>query len=497
VLRLFLVGRVAAEYADEPLRMPSSERARALIGWLGLHPGLHPRQTVATSLWPDADEEQVRARLRTTVWALRQAWGSAGDVLVGTRDSLGFLREALTVDAYADPGPGLPLPDGELLPGLADEWAAAAREEYRDRQIERLQALAEQAEREGRTRAAVEWARRRSVLARWDESAHRDLLRALLADDDYAAAADEARRFRTRLREELGVEPSAATRSAQAAVQQGRTIPQRPAIFGRSADLKALTSAWQAALAGRGRVLVVVGEAGIGKTTLAIELARRAAQAGGRIAVGSGLDVGGATPFATWLEMARALATTAPAVPASQSWPTELNRLSPELGPALGRSATATPVASPELERLRVFDSSLRLVEWAARDKPVLLVVDDAHRADRASVQLVAHLARRVSALPILLVLACRDRPQRPAIDELLTAAARAGVPVSRVELGPLDDAGIAALASSLGVTEVERVVSAAEGTRCWPPRRLGPWPQSPPTHPRTSGSPSGRPSAS
>src|SRR5690349_14510136 len=79
VLRLHLVGQVAAEADGTPLPMPTGDRARALVGWLGLHPGLQARGRVAAALWPDADEAQARARLRTAVWALRQAWGDAAD----------------------------------------------------------------------------------------------------------------------------------------------------------------------------------------------------------------------------------------------------------------------------------------------------------------------------------------------------------------------------------------------------------------------------------
>jgi DNA-binding SARP family transcriptional activator len=121
VLRLHLVGRVAAEADGTPLPVPSADRVRALVGWLGLHPGVQSRGRVAAALWPDADEAQARARLRTTVWALRQSWGGASDqVLAGARDTLGF-AEPLWVDATDESGQEVS--DGELLPGVDDEWA--------------------------------------------------------------------------------------------------------------------------------------------------------------------------------------------------------------------------------------------------------------------------------------------------------------------------------------------------------------------------------------
>jgi tetratricopeptide (TPR) repeat protein len=171
-------------------------------------------------------------------------------------------------------------------------------------------------------------------------------------------------------------------------------------------------------------------------------------------------------PFGVWLELARGLAAQVPAPAASVRWPLELTRLSEDLGPALGRTGVAPPVATPELERLRVFEASLRLVEWAAADRPVLLVVDDAHHADRASLRLLAHVARRLADLPVAIALASPDRPT-PEMDVLADVAARSAAGVTRVAVGPIPPAAVAALASSLGLSGadlVDRVVAAAEG---------------------------------
>jgi len=160
--------------------------------------------------------------------------------------------------------------------------------------------------------------------------------------------------------------------------------------------------------------------------------------------------------------------STVPPVPASASWPTELARLSPELGPRLGRREPPSTVSAPELERLRVFESVLRLVEWSCADRPVLVAIDDAHLADRASLRLTAHIGRRIGGLPLLLVLTRRDRPSRAELDALLADLGSRAVPVSELDVGPIEDRDVAALASSslrhLDDDSLRRVVAASEG---------------------------------
>src|SRR6185369_9884644 len=188
-------------------------------------------------------------------------------------------------------------------------------------------------------------------------------------------------------------------------------------LYGRAAELRTLMAAWTAARAGHARVVLITGEAGIGKTRLVAELARRAENAGARTAIGAGVDVGGAAPLATWQELVPQLARGVPAPPEDADWPAELGRLAPDIATQLGRDQPPPPVSSPELERLRVFDAVLRLVEWAAAGRPVLLVAEDVHRADPASMQLCAHIGRRLAARPVLFVLTRRDKPDRPDAD--------------------------------------------------------------------------------
>src|SRR5690348_9522393 len=478
VLQVRLLGGVAADQDGEQLSLlPPGSR---LLAVLALRPGPQDRETVAATLWPGAAGPAARANLRTAVWALRKAVGD--DALIASRTSVGLRPEAITVDlaehqrraAAGDTAAAAALCHGELLPGYAEDWAETARRRQRAELAETLADRAAAAERDGDAATAARWSRLRCELDPLNEAAHADLVRQLAAAGDRAGALLAGREVTDRLRAELGVLPGPLLRAALAearGAQGGIPVPAGPVtarpLFGRAAELRTLMAAWAAARAGHGRVVLVTGEAGIGKTRLVAELARRADNAGARAAIGAGVDVGGEAPLAMWQELVPQLARTVPAPPGQADWPAELGRLAPDLAARLGRDAPPAPVASPGLERLRLFDAVLRLVEWAASGRPVLLVAEDVHRADPASMQLCAHIGRRLAARPVLFVLTRRDRPDRPAADALLADLASRGVEVTELELGPLTATEIAAVArsvASLADHAVDQVIRAADG---------------------------------
>jgi hypothetical protein len=208
-----------------------------------------------------------------------------------------------------------------LLPGYAGDWAEAARRQLRAELAEALAGRSAAAGRDGDAALAVRWSRLRCELDPLNEAAHADLIRQLATAGDRAGAMITAREVTGRLRTELGVQPGPLLRAAIAEARgaSGAAFPAVPAqahpLFGRAAELRTLMAAWTAARAGHGRVVLVTGEAGIGKTRLVAELARRAGNAGARTAVGAGVDVGGEAPLAIWQELAPQLARTVPAPP--------------------------------------------------------------------------------------------------------------------------------------------------------------------------------------
>ena len=358
----------------------SPHPAGRLLAFLALRPGPHNRETVAAQLWPETAGSAARANLRTAVWALRKAAGD--DALIASRTEIGLRPEAVTVDfadcrrraAAGDASAAATLCHSELLAGYTGDWAEAARRRQRAELAEVLAARSAAAERDGDAAAAAYCSRLRCELDPLNEAAHADLVRQLAASGDRAGALIAGREVTGRLREELGVWPGPLLRAALAEARGPGTapFPAGPSaahpLFGRAAELRTLMAAWTAARAGHGRVVLVTGEAGIGKTRLITELAHRADNTGARTAVGAGVDIGGTAPLAMWQELVPQLARAVPPPPEHADWPAELGRLAPDIA-RFGRDQPP-PVSSPELERLRLFDAVLRLVEWAAAGRP-------------------------------------------------------------------------------------------------------------------------------
>ena len=110
MLRIHAIGGFRVEVGDEDRTPAAFDRAAALLAWLALNPGLHPRSAVAARFWPDVLDESARASLRSALWALRRQLGEeANGALVATRDRVG-----LGDDVWVDVGEAERLrpPDG-------------------------------------------------------------------------------------------------------------------------------------------------------------------------------------------------------------------------------------------------------------------------------------------------------------------------------------------------------------------------------------------------
>lgn len=141
VVRVRLLGGLCAEVRGAPVALPGHPQGPALLAWLALHPGEHPRGPLAAVLWPQLAPSNARRALREAVWSVRRSLGPLeGEVLDG-RDTVGLRCETdlaafeAALDA-GEPRSALALGRGALLAGAgldAYEWVLTARAEHERR----------------------------------------------------------------------------------------------------------------------------------------------------------------------------------------------------------------------------------------------------------------------------------------------------------------------------------------------------------------------------
>jgi hypothetical protein len=211
-------------------------------------------------------------------------------------------------------------------------------------------------------------------------------------------------------------------------------------LVGRDAELEDLSLALDEAASGAGAVRLLVGEPGIGKTCLADEVARIAAARGFRVAFGRCWEAGGAPPLWPWSEALR----------------------------ELGEESALGAEGDSDAARFRRFESVRAALRRACERAPLLLVLDDLHAVDAASLELLLYLARSRRGLPALLLCAAREAEARlaPEVGALLDRVAREG---RRIELRRLPAPAVAELARRLlrrplSAAALERVFHATEG---------------------------------
>jgi DNA-binding SARP family transcriptional activator len=475
VLDVRLLGGLSAAVDGRPVELPADARARELLARLALSPGPHSRSALAGRLRPDVPEDSARKTLRNALYELRRALGPAGrDAVVITGQRVG-LSDSVRVDVWefrrrladGDLEAAAAAGHGELLDGFDGDWALRARDEHAAELAGVLGTLAARAEAAGDLPAAVAWARRRLDVEPLAEAAHRELIRLLALDGDRPAALTAAHAMSERLRSQLGVPPSAATRALVEDVRNGRiarsaaaaaaaSAPSLPAAVGaaehpegRGPALARLEQAWADAVSGAGRFALVSGEPGIGKTTLAGELARRAHAQGGAVLLGRS-DEHALVPFQPWIEALERLLDALPAADVDH-WLTAHDGALARLLPA--RSAAQARTGDPR-ERYLAFELVRALLEDVAARWPVLLVLDDVHWADADSLSLLRHLARSALRTRLLVVLCARADELEPATARTLAELRREG-PLVHVDLAGLDDDAVAALlARRTGVTD-------------------------------------------
>jgi len=397
-LQVCLLGPPEVTWAGQPLSI-SRRQARALLYRLAARLDPIPREQLCFLFWPDIPESKARLYLSRLLTHLRRSLPTpavlltAGDCValdptqtwsdVTAFERLGatasgdlrFLPETgdlevlqQAVDLYR--GPFL---SGFSLPGSPEyeAWVAQERCGLERRYLETLATLMEERAARGEWEAAIACAQRYLATGHLAENVHRRLIEFLAAGGDRQGALRQFERCAAILERELGVSPLPETRAAYLAALQGSTpvrVPDRSPslttlptleapLIGRADALTRLEQAYSLARAGRGQVLLISGEPGIGKSRLLQDFAGEV-QGKATLLTASGHEAEGDVPYAPLVEALR------PFLP-SFDWShcavppfylSEIARLLPELSTYLPDLPQPGPI-TPGQEQVRLFEA--------------------------------------------------------------------------------------------------------------------------------------------
>ena len=416
--------------------------AAALVKVLCLTPGrrLH-REQVIDLLWPDDMIEEALPKLHKAAHFARRVIDVPNSVVLRDEhvsllpdaepsiDAVRFdelSRRALHAEDLVLVRDALALYVGELLPADRYEvWAEGRREELRLRHLELLR-------RDECWDTVVE-------LDPSDEAAHLAIMRRHAASGDRHAALRQFERMDRNLRRELGVAPGReALALRDRLIADHEQAPRSDAgLLGRELEMAIVEDALLACTAGGSRTLIVVGAAGMGKSSLLAATATRARELNFRVGHGTAAPVEGAWPYAPVVEALADLCRRHSSL---------LDGLSDQHRAEIGRAlAGAEESWSGDSSHQRLFVAAAELVRLASSTGGLLIVIDDLHDADDASLRLLHYIARATRDHRVCLVVAHRNVPHSDTLVETRQSLIDRHGAVE-LQLRPLDRVEMAAL---------------------------------------------------
>ena len=463
-----------------------SSRTAALVAYLVAHAGSpQARQLIAGTFWPDSTDAQALTNLRRELHHLRHVLGDEPSLVVTSRDlcwrdtatchvdlrTFAIEREAALAAAAAGDSEGILAHaaaavaqyQGDLLPGVYDDWLLEARSVLQRECADLCDLLSAARARTGDLTGAVDAARRRIQLQPLEEVGYRTLM--LLQADlgDRAGAVSTYHHCASVLERELGVLPDPAIQQvfqrlmargdpAGASPQAVRPAPGRSGraggqLIGRAREFSVLQDLWRAAAGGQPGLALIGGGAGVGKTRLAAELAEVARLHGAIVTSSQCFGTSGRlalAPVADWLRSPAVQSATATLDPA---WRTEVGRLVPKEGRE-ERGAGLRAMADA-WQRHRFFEGLARAL--IAVGRPTLLVLDNMQWCDQETLAFLTFFLGLAAGTPVLVAGTVRNdiRDQDPELADWIVRMRATGL-LTELSLSPLEAGDTARLAQAI-----------------------------------------------
>jgi DNA-binding SARP family transcriptional activator/ABC-type oligopeptide transport system ATPase subunit len=492
-LEVHLVGRLGVVRDGVMLedKQVGSRKARTLLGVLAAQPAT-PRDAewLADVLWPDDPPREPADNVATLVSRLRSALGVAsidGDRTgwhLGASVDVDVHQAARLVSSAEQRLAGEPtlaltaattalrLLGGDVLVGEPDaDWSHEVRQialqlSHRSRLVGAEAALAV-----GDHVTAGRFAEEAAALAVFDETAVRLLMRASSAAGEPARGLAAYERLRRALSDELGSDPAPETRAVFLDQLAERPSPARPregpaptsasvptAVIGRADELVRLQDRWARTVAGAPGLLLLCGEAGIGKTTLANELVGMVRATGGTVLQARCYETERSLLLQPLVDAIRPeILRSSPAVvrDIAGDRSASLAVLVPEIADVLG--SMPHDVATPETERRLAFEAMATLLRRLAARAPVLLLLDDLHVAGLSTLDGLHFFIRRAGDARLLIAATLRTEEGQEALSRL-------GDLAERLDVGPLAATAVESLAETAGHRDLAESIVARTG---------------------------------
>ena len=431
-------------------------------------------------LWPDVAAPRARHSLAQALTVLKEKVGR--DRLVVQRASVALVAGAVHADVHGldsrDAEIRGPFLEGFEVPGAVrfeqwkDEWRAKLMPRIRDCLVKQMDA----GRRIGDFETVETHAQVLLELDPLSEDAVRGVMEARAWAGDRTNALKAYGRFAARLAEELGAKPSpdlarvadllregrratlqapgAGTGAGQVAERQERRF-EAETLIGREREFARLYDAWLEVRRREPRVMVLLGDPGVGKTTLTNAFLSTCQMEGAAIARAQAYHAERELPFAVLAELIRQLTLQRAIGGAEPEALSELTRVSPEILTVF--PGVPKPVEwSAEVIPLRLADAFLKAAEAAAEESPLVLVVDDIHAADNASAAILHTVARKLPRSRLLVILTARSNEVR--------IAAAPGALVSDGSIRTLRTLELEPLSAEAAERLVSGIVARAEG---------------------------------
>jgi predicted ATPase/DNA-binding SARP family transcriptional activator len=488
-LHIRLFGQLELVQGNTSLPAIPSSVSRSLLAYLIVHPGqVFSRDALAGTFWPERPNATARRALSNALWQLRGVLGPAANRLVVEWDTITYNPQAgdwLDVSAFEaavtraqrsgrkdepqEPDPSslssaVQLYRADFLEAYYDCWALSERERLRELYLEALERLIGRYKQLGDYEQALIYAQRLAIADPLRETVHREIMRLYFALERPESALRQYETCCQVLQVELGITPEPETRALAAEIARGSQLTPLPhlpqvsktpplltavqglnlAMVGRAGERSELLDCVEGLFEAFGGVILVEGEAGIGKTRLMQEIARDLEWRGGQVLWGRGSQVEITPPYGPLVDALGSGFTSLRANQLSRAvdllWLQLLKPLIPELALQLPGLPPPPPL-KPDQEKTRLWEAFVQVIQGWAEFVPLALILEDLHWADNYTLDILPFLARRLQNTRAAIIGTLRGEEARhfPILWDKLQKIDQAGLR-GRLALKPLSE---------------------------------------------------------